>query len=147
MRTLKEFRSPSGVSSFCFMMHVRKTAENSKSKNFVLLCGSFVPHQIYKVTLALHNTFTAAPSSWVPPGTQGDHHWVEVHIGVAWLQLWNVRNSPCKHLMLGWSPRSYLLSPALITIMVSYSLPAPLSFIYLLFLWPVLGQCRWGRFH
>lgn len=136
MGTLREYaqqslETPSGISSFRFTLHVSKS--KISELNFVKLCGAIVPapHQICKVTLsrkiALCNTFTAASSSWVPPGTQGDRHWVEVHIGVAWLQLGNARNSPCKHLMLGWSQRSYLLSPALITIMVSYSLPTPPS--------------------
>lgn len=66
----------------------------------------------------------------VPTGTEGDHQWAEVQIGVAWLQLRNVRNSPCKHvvLLLGRSPHSYHPVPIdpLIIVMVSYPLPTPL---------------------
>lgn len=78
-----------------------------------LLC--VFPHQIFKGTLKKKSPYITHLQRllphWVPPGTEGDHQWVEVQIGVAWLQLRNVRNSPCKHLMLGRSPHSYLPVP------------------------------------
>lgn len=65
---------------------------------------------------------------WVPLGTEGNHQWVEVQIGVAWLQLRNVWNSPLVNTSCFSGPHTLISpcpSPPLIIIMASYSLPTP----------------------
>lgn len=76
---------------------------------------------------------------------RGGHQKAEEPIRVAWLQLRNSRNSPCKHLMLGRSPQ--ILSPRVYHPLLRHQkgglfiTSGPRMFTRLLFLRPLEAHC------